>query len=146
MNNITNNFKLNSGNLNFKGKIMDESKMDNDSIGRVKLMEYCSKNLADKTEMEVPENGKFSPKAIQFMITGTDNIARLEVSYNVDNPKDLRDVNIGVRHKNSDRMYNNFGIYTGTKKEIIEYLKNIDIESVLGDVMNLSSKVDEYYS
>ena len=36
MNNITNNFKLNSGNLNFKGKIMDESKMDNDSIGRVK--------------------------------------------------------------------------------------------------------------
>ena len=134
-------FNNNILNTKFKGTMKEEKPL-NDKEKRIYMLKECSKKLSSQAEMEVPENGDFKPTGISYLINGTNNVAILEVSKNTENPKTQRDLNIGVRHKNSDKVYNNFAVYTGTKREIIDFLKDIDI-TLENNIMDLSELVDK---
>ena len=123
-----------------KGKKLSNEELINSIIknGREKLH-----SMMDRM---VPENGKFSEVAISFDIPQTNNEAIISIVHDAIEPKNLRCINIGVHHQNSDRMASVY-LKTGTKNELKEYLNNEDCESkILSYVRELSQKTDDYYS
>ncbi len=102
--------------------------------------------LAERAEMEVPENGKFSSVSASFKIPDTQNKARIIISHDELEPKNLRRLSVGVHHINSDRLTSNY-ILKGTKKEILDYLKDQKSQDeLIGIIGHLSESVDKYYS
>ena len=140
MNNINNNFNSqNNGQIsNNKGQKL----LSGDERLNI-IVEDVQKILAERSEREVPENGKFLRVGMFFPIPDTSNEAVLSIVHDELEPKDKRRFEVGVRHKYSDKITSQ-DIISGTKKEIIEYLKNSNNKDVLKKtVLELSKYVDD---
>ncbi len=102
--------------------------------------------LAARAEMEVPENGKFRKISASINVPETENSAYLIAEHDEINPKDTRRLSIGVKRQNRDSMRTSY-IFKGTKKELIEYLKNSDNqEKIIKTINQLSDSTDSYYA
>jgi hypothetical protein len=76
----------------------------------------------------------------------TNNQALMIVEQNSKEPKTQRNLLIGVRHKNRDRLTSNL-LEVGTKQDILEYLKKEDnTQEIIDSVNHLSEKTDDFYS
>ena len=99
--------------------------------------------LAGRSEREVPENGKFTHVFMAFDVPESANEAILEISHDPLDPKTQRNFSVNVHRKISD-MFISQTLFTGTKKEMIEYLNNKDIQAnIAASVKELSESVDD---
>lgn len=141
VNNNYNNYKT-----SFSGVEKKETKMFDKNRAMNVLMTSCKEGLYNEAERNVPENGIFGKVSVAFIIPKSNNEGLFYVTHSAENPKDQRVLSVGVHHKNSDRMTSNI-LLTGTKEEILEYLKSEENTQALIDTVNhLSDKTDEYYS
>ena len=99
--------------------------------------------LHKRSEREVPENGQFRVVGAMFHVPASDNQALISVGYDETDPKTQRLFRVGVRHQNSDKITSRI-LKNGTKKEILDYLKNPEnLEEVKKNVLELSEFVDK---
>lgn len=100
----------------------------------------------------VPEEGRITrPVSVSFDVPATNNHTIISVEESaVKSPKKkhpLRDLIVGVRHKQRDRLTSNIVLNQKQKKEIIDYLKNNQSqEQLIKSIRQLSDKTDEYYN
>lgn len=140
------NGNFNNYKTSFNGVEKKETKMFDKNRAMNVLVTTCKEELHKSAERKVPENGIFGKVSIAFGIPKSDNKGLFYITHSAENPKDQRVLSVGVHHKNSDRMTSNI-LLTGTKKEILEYLKSEENTQALIDTVNhLSDKTDEYYS
>lgn len=133
-------------NASFKGigKETLENKSKEERLNNV--VDKVRQVAAERSEREVPENGKFSAISISFDVPTTNNEAKVIISHDEIEPKNLRRIAIGVHRNGSDRLTSSY-ILKGTKKEILEYLKNPESQDKIVKVAGqLSDGVDKYYS
>lgn len=110
------------------------------------LADKASKVMAERIENEVPENGKFTKLSVSWDIPKTLNKAILAVEADALEPKNSRRLAVGAYRKGSDNIRLGY-ISKGTKKEILEYIKNSDNkEKIIETAYQLSDSVDEHYS
>lgn len=142
INNHFNNLKTQMTNKTLKGKAMDGELNNFKSMVFPKVCEL----LNDTAEREVPENGMFRRVLVAYDIPDSQtNEGFLDIAHHPKD-KDKRVLSSNVHHKNSDRIFSNI-IKIGTKKEIIDYLKNDkNHEELINSALELSQKADEYYS
>lgn len=142
--NINNNY--NNYNSSFSGIDKDKIPMLSNDEKTNLLIEKSRDILYQRAEREVPENGKFIRVFVAFDIPETQNEALMIVEPDAIDPKINRRFSIGVHRQNSDRLTSNY-IFKGSKKEILDYLKNNDNQSELYKIVtDLSKSVDDYYS
>lgn len=143
MDKINNNFKFNTS---FKSINKDKPNMQENKLLTDALVLKTREFLADRTEKEIPENGLFRKIFVAFDVPDTNNEALLLIEMDGEEPRTQRRLSIGVHHRNADRLTSNY-VLKGTKKEIIEYLKDFSNQQFIIDtVKDLSDKTDEYYS
>jgi hypothetical protein len=144
MKNINNNY--NNYNAAFSGLKKDKPIM-RDKTSKINVLVPATKKfLADAVEKEVPENGSFKKVFLTFDVPETNNQALMIVEQNSKEPKTQRNLLIGVRHKNRDRLTSNL-LEVGTKQDILEYLKKEDnTQEIIDSVNHLSEKTDDFYS
>ena len=132
--------------MNFKS-LTKEQIMQLPQEERIKNMVIRAKEAIYEYSLRgLPENGKFKNYSIAFNIPCTNNLGRLEIGYDSQDPTNKRYMSIGVHHKNSDRMEFDL-VMIGTKQEILDRLKSKDdVEEVAQVVKELSDRTDEYYS
>lgn len=142
INNNNNNGYVNSFSGSNEGKPIMRTKEEKIKM----LIPVCKQVLSDIAEREVPENGKFLKVYVDFPIPETMNEGILTIEHDEKDPKNLRRLSLGVHHQSKDRLFSNH-LLTGTKKEIIDYLKDSSNQDKLIEfVSSLSDKNDEYYS
>ena len=140
---LTNDF--NNYNTNFNGVNNDSNNAVENQDKMEILMNRLCEVLSERTENEVPENGKFSPISVSFSIPQTNNKAKAIVEYDALAPKNLRRLSFASHHANSDRLISTY-VLRGTKQEIIDYLNNPQDQKKLVKLAGeLSDSVDEYY-
>lgn len=140
------NSNYNKYNRSFLGIKKDKQSMPNKDEKIHLLIEKGKNILHQRAEREVPENGKFIRVFVAFDIPETQNEALMIVEPDAIDPKINRRFSIGVHRQNSDRLTSNY-IFKGSKKEILDYLKNNDNQSELFKIiLDLSKSVDDYYS
>lgn len=146
MNKINQNFNktYNSSITKQEGNKMTETKEQ--ALHRVMTLQL--ENLAQIVERDIPENGKIiQPAVINFEIPQTNNIAICAVEDSTKDKLENRDLIVGVRHKNGDRVAANFLYMRKKKPEILAYLKDeASREEILKSILHLSDKTDEYYN
>ncbi len=136
----------NNYNTNFNGVNNDSNNTAKNQDKMEILMNRLCEVLSERTENEVPENGKFSPISVSFSIPQTNNKAKAIVEYDALAPKNLRRLSIASHHANSDRLISTY-ILRGTKQEIIDYINNPQNQKKLIKLADeLSDSVNEYYS
>ena len=120
-----------------KIKLTDDEKLD-------RLIDGVQKYIAENGERQIPENGKFSTRVgLFFDIPGTENEAVLSVFHDEVDPKTQRRFSVGVRRRNTDKITSEF-LAKGTKKEILDYVKNKEnYPAIKKTVLELSKHVDE---
>lgn len=140
------NSKFNSYNPSFSKTDKDKSVMLNKDEKMKILVPTTKEVLTDIAEKEVPENGQFRKVFVSFDIPNSTNEAKLIIEQDETEPKTQRRLSVGVHHQNSDRLISNY-LLKGTKKEIIDFLKDDNNNQEIIDAVNiLSSKTDDYYS
>lgn len=143
MNKINNNQNyINS----FHGSNKDKPVMLNKDERMKILIPECKKVLSDIAQREVPENGKFMRVYVDFEIPETMNKGIFTIEHDEKDPNKLRTLSLGVHHQNRDKLFSNY-LLTGTKQEILDYLKDSANQDKLIETVNhLSEKTDDYYS
>lgn len=144
MDNVNNNF--NKTNINFSGINKDKpQKMLSREERMNLLMSQVRTILLEDAERQVPENGQFRRVNTLFDIPETSNEGILSIEHDELEPKTQRRLKMSVRHENSDRLVSNY-ILKGTKKEILDYLKDDNNLAKLIEIANeLSDKTDVFY-
>lgn len=141
--NVNNN--INQYNSSFSGIKKDKTSMTKDEKTMF-LLEKGMGVLHDRAEREVPENGKFTRLFIAFKVPETQNEAIVAIEHDALNPKDSRRVSVGVHRECSPRLESKY-IFKGTKKEVLDFVKNEEtIDKLFSSVNDLSNSVDDYYS
>ncbi len=138
MNAITNN------KINFQGlsKPQSRKKMTDEEVLKEYIKE-ATQYLAKGGERMVPENGKYTPYSVFVEVKGTSNIARVAIEHDPLDPKTQRLINIGVYKNGSNKIYSRYPI-SGTKKEILEYLKSKKSQDeIYNHIIELSDKVNK---
>ena len=137
-------------NFNANSKLAKEiTNKGQELVKKMELPEIITKSRAELTDMierMVPENGKFYKVGVTFDIPNTFNEAILTVMHDAENPKNLRQLNVGIHHRNSDKL---FSMYTqkGTNGDILNYLKQPNCESdILKQIKDLSKTMEDHYS
>ncbi len=121
---------------------MSQKKEDFEKIIIPKAQAY----LAETAQREVPENGLFTKVYAAFEVPDSNNNGLLYIIPHPKNNKTERIFLIGVHHKNSDRLFSN-EILTGTKKEIINFIKDSKNQKEITDtVYKLSKQSDSFYN
>ena len=129
----------------FTGLKKENPKMQNKEEQTEFVIGVVLEAMAKRIEYEVPENGKFNKLSVSCNVPETSNKAMLAIECDALEPKNSRRLSVGVRRKTSDRVISNY-ILKGTKKEILDYVKNPDNrEEIIKTVNNLSESVDNYY-
>lgn len=131
----------------FSGNIKKETSKVQDSEEKMQFLtgRVCEV-MADRIEKEVPENGKFSPLSVSWDVPETLNKALLRVEADALNPKDSRRLSVGAYRKGSDSVRSSY-LLKGTKKEILDYVKNPENkETIIKVARQLSDSVDNHYS
>ncbi len=135
-----NNYANSLGKLN-KGDIV----MENNEQVFKKIVNTSNEMLANLAERLVPENGKFNSVAIDYKLPKSNNMAKVMIECDLEDPKTQRRISVGVHHKDRDRLISNY-ICKGTKKEVLDYLKAEENKQTFFDTINeLSAKTNEYY-
>jgi len=111
-----------------------------------KLFAKCKEAFVSELDRRLPQNGTFAQIGTALKIPGTNNVAILIISADSEDPKEKRNLQVGVKHQNSDRLISNY-ILNGTKQEIIDYLSNKkNDEEIKFLIKTLSKETDRYYS
>lgn len=128
-----------------KGVNKDETVLTNEVDIMNLLVPKAKEVLEQKAEKEVPENGLFKHCFVTIVIPKSNNKGLISIEPDPKNPKELRTLIVGAHHKNRDRLSSNIMI-TGTKKEIMDYLKSDDNrEEIVNSILELSKSVDDFY-
>lgn len=146
--NISNNFvgyNYAVANKTMKGQSVNNFGSDKKPTTKQFLEASCA-NLLQR-ERYIPENGKMTPMEIAFDVPGSVHEAFLRIQHDPEDPKNLRNLLIGVNRANSD-VRDSFYIQTGTKAEILEYLKktendNKEIEKLETYIQDLLKGIDD---
>lgn len=140
------NKNQNNYNTSFSGIRKDKPVML-DKAAKMNILVPKSKEvLSDIAQREVPENGQFKKVFVSFKVPETQNEALITIEHDSKEPKTQRILSVGVHHQNSDRLVSNF-LLKGTKKEILDYLKDDkNNQDIINYINHLSGKVDESYS
>lgn len=139
---------INNTNINFKGSDMSpkEIKPTNQKIDVEKLSDFNKKALekiVESAQYQVPENGKCAPYIFHLNDSYAQNRIRYAIEYDPNEPKDQRVFSVGVSKMYSDKMAQEF-VFSGTKKEILEYLKSPEVQDEIYEtIIRLSNKVEE---
>ena len=127
----------------FKG--IDKTNSSKNMIDTKTLKEYvniAADKLVDNERM-IPENGQYAPLAVYVDIKGEEKTARIAVEHDPINPKTQRVINLGVHKNGSDKMYSMYTV-SGTKKEILNYLKNKKSkEEIYNHIVDLANRVED---
>lgn len=122
---------------------------DKSYIEKDKLKDYVKEalsSLAKDGERSIPENGRFSPRAVYLNVVGTQNNGRIAVEFDPREPKTKRLLNVGVLKKGSDKIISRYPV-VGTKSQILDYLKDEkSIDEIHNHIVELSDKVDKQYN
>ena len=130
----------------FKGLKKGFDEMDKKEIVLKKIVTTSNDILANAAEKQVPENDKFSDVSIEYQIPTTQNMAKVIIECDGKEPKTIRRIAVGVHHQNSDRIISKY-LYKGTKKELLNYLRDENNQEIFLDIIKeLSEKTDDYYS
>lgn len=140
-----NNFNV--YNKSFSGSNMDkkEPPLTVEQMNNV-VMPKCREILIENGERRIPEIGPFSKFSLQFNVPGAPQYeGTLIVDFDTQDVK-KRILQVGVHHQNSDRLFSHM-LINGTKKELLDYLKNDDNQKdIIDSVQALSKEADKYYS
>ncbi len=118
---------------------------DRDEIIK-KLTNMAVSYLKDVSERAVPENGKFTNSFVTIELPESQNIALISIEPSAKEPKTQRILLVGVRNKYSDRIFSNY-MFTGTKKEVLDYIDGGKNNSeIIESINTLSKKADDFYS
>ena len=118
---------------------------DRDEIIK-KLTDMAVSYLRNVSERTVPENGKFANSFVTIELPESQNIALISIEPSAKEPKTQRILLVGVHNKYSDRIFSNY-MFTGTKKEVLDYIDGGKNNSEIIDSINtLSKKADDFYS
>lgn len=142
--NVNNNY--NQYNSSFSGIKKDKAPMPDKNETTKLLVEKGMGILHKRAEREVPENGKFTRIFVAFDVPETQNEAMMAIEHDALNPKDLRRVSVGVHRLNSPRLESKY-VFKGTKKEVLDFIKNKEnLDKLFSSVNGLSDSVNDYYS
>ena len=89
-----------------------------------RLYSLIADDMAKKAQLHVPETETFRKYTIQGHLTGDDIYGLLGVE-EADHAGSARCVSMSVFCKGDDRVLTNF-LFTGTKQEVLEWLKSAD--------------------
>lgn len=118
---------------------------DRDEIIK-KLTNMAVSYLKDVSERAVPENGKFTNSFVTIELPESQNIALISIEPSAKEPKTQRILLVGVHNKHSDRIFSNY-MFTGTKKEVLDYIDGGKNNSeIIESINTLSKKADDFYS
>lgn len=135
--------------VSFKGIYNVQNKNNDGNIKKDRLKDYVKEalsSLAEDGERSIPENGRFSPRAVYLNVAGTQNNGRIAVEYDPREPKTQRLLNVGVSRKGTDKIISRYPV-VGTKAEILNYLKDKkSIDEIHNHIVELSDKVDKQYN
>jgi len=140
-----NNNDYNNRVSSFGGKRKDITAMTGKENILKERASKCNKMLANLSERSVPENNKFQPVSVDYNLPDSQNMAKVTVECDYENPANQRRVSVGVHHKDRDRLISNY-LFKGTKQEVINFLKDEKNQQQFVDsIKTLSAKTDEYY-
>ena len=96
----------------------------------------------------VPEKGKLTKNvSVSFDIPATNNHTIIKVEESAENKQFLRDLVVGVKHRQRDRLTSNLVLNRKHKHEIIDYLKSAKSQEELEQfIKQLSEKTDKFYN
>ena len=103
--------------------------------------------FSDMVSREVPENGLFRNVFITLTLPESQNKALLSVEQSSKDPKTLRNLLLGVKHKDRDRLTSVYLKQNCSKAEILKYLNDkSNDDDIKKTIQELSDKTDDYYS
>ncbi len=112
------------------------------------LTKRSTETLQEMVKLHVPEKGRM-PKAVSvsFDIPATNNHTILTVEESAENKQENRDLIVGVRHKQRDRLLSKLLVNKKSKQDILKYLLDSDNQVVIiKNIKDLSKSTDDYYS
>ncbi len=142
-NNINNNKPITSNNDRNAEKAAPTKEFILQSLTQ-KAMEVMHKSI----EEDVPDNAPITKNVmVKFEIPETNNICLISVENSSEDKNTQRDFIIGVRHKQRDKVISNIVLQDKTKKELFEFLEDINNqETIINTINHLSAKTDDYYN
>ena len=133
--------KIAFNNINFKGITNPNNKEMIDTKTLKEYVNIATKKLVDSERM-IPENGQYAPLAVYVEVKGENKTARVAVEHDPLDPKNQRVLNIGVYENGSDKVYSMYTV-SGTKKEILDYLKDEkSSEDIYKHIVELSERLE----
>lgn len=126
-----------SSNISFKGG----PKIDKTSNLTSALTQNAISEMKKRGELEMPEYGHFRAIMHLFDIPNSKNEAVFTIQHNLTAPKDQRSLTIGARGLGHNQETYNV-IKTGTKKEILKALDDLDLNSAIATIEKLSKNLD----
>ncbi len=144
---LSNNYNnLDTGKIFFTGVKKDSNVETDKNAVFKKIVRTSNEIIASSAERQVPENGKFKPVSVGYHIPGSQNMAKVIVECDGEEPKTQRRIRVGVHHQDRDRLTSNY-IYKGTKKEVLEYLSDEkNLAQFIETIKKLAAETDKYYS
>ena len=139
---------IKNANMNFKGYNMSPKEIQpiNKKIDVEKWKDFNVKVLnkvVEDSEYQVAENGKYAPYVFYLEDSRAQNRIRYAIEYDPNNPREQRVFSVGVSKLHSDKMVQEF-VFSGTKKEILEYLKSPEAQEAIYEIiLSLSDKIEE---
>ncbi len=113
-----------------------------------KLTQNGTAVLRDMVVEYVPVKGKlYKTVSVSFDVPSSNNVTVLYVEESAKDKLENRDLLVGVRHKQRDRLTSNFLLSEKKKQEIVDYLSNSkNQDSIIRKIKSLSDKTDDYYN
>ncbi len=112
------------------------------------LTKRSTEVLNSMVEQYVPERGRIEkPVSVSFDVPVTNNFTVISVEESAANRLENRDLIVGVRHKQRDRLISKFLLSQKSKKEIMDFLKTPGNQVIItADIKDLSRETDDYYN
>ncbi len=142
MDRINNNKSFsNIQNNNGKPKLLDKEARMNILIPK------SQEAFAQIVSAQVPENGSFRNVFVTLGLPESQNEAILSVEQSSKAPKTLRNLLLGVKHQDRDRLFSVYLKQNCSKDEILKYLNDKSNNDLIKKtIQELSDKTDDYYS
>lgn len=100
--------------------------------------------LAERTEKEVPDSGRFTPISVSFDYPGSNYAAYLRVEPSARGDGTERCLRSFMKESGSDKAVSHY-LYTGTKKQLLTWLKDKSREKELRkSYAELKESVDNF--
>ena len=116
---------------------------------QLKLLTIKSVDTLKKlVEEKIPVQGRPAESvSVSFNIPATNNKSIILVEESAENKDIYRDIMLGVRHKQRDRLISKILLPKATKNEVISYLEDTKNHAqIIESIQSLSDETDEYYN